>query len=195
MIDIIYILGSNGNQAEEIFNKEKDIIKNMLDSGSAANSKYSIIQYGNEPSIKARFSDLSNPEDVKRLLEQLQWENEGRSIDGSLKVASELFKSDSRRGSQKVLVVFTGETVQPQSQELIDVVDRLAKNGARIIPVIVGNSPDPSTFDGLKPNVKDPITARINEDPDRTADKVGKETFTGTFSKHFVSGRVIPVCE
>ena len=186
MIDIIYILGSNGNQAEKIFSKEKDIVKDMLDSGSVANNKYSIIQYGNVTSVKARFSDLSNPEDVKRLLDQLQWENDGRNIDESLKVASEQFKSDSRLGSQKVLVVFTGETVQPRNQELIDIVDRLARNGVKIIPVVVASSPDSSTFDGLKPNVKDPITAGIDEDADRTADKVGKETFTGKFVKHFV---------
>ena len=188
LIDIIYIIGSNGNQAEEIFNKEKDIIETMLDSGSAANSKYSIIQYGNDPSIKARFSDLSNLEDVKHLLDQLQWENDGRSIDESLKVASELFKSDSRRDSQKMLVVFTGETVQPQSQELIDAVDRLAEDGVKVVPVVVGSSPDSSTFDGLKPKVQDPVTARMHEDPDRTADKVGKETLTGMLIKFFLGG-------
>jgi hypothetical protein len=181
LIDIIYIIGSNGNQAREIFNKEKDIIKDMLQSGSTANTKFSIIQYGKQPDVKAKFSELSNPDDVKRLLDQLQWENEGESIDESLKVASELFKSDSRRDSRKVIVVFTGETGQPTSQELEQAVKRLAVDGVKIIPVVVGSSPDPSTFDGLKPNVQDPITGGIDEDPSRTADKVGKETFTGNF--------------
>jgi hypothetical protein len=65
-----YIIGSNGNQAQEILNKEKDIIKEMLESGSTTNTKYyCIIQYDNEPQIKARFSDLFNPESVKHLLD------------------------------------------------------------------------------------------------------------------------------
>jgi hypothetical protein len=179
LIDIIYIIGSNGNQAQKIFKKEKDVIKDMLDSGSTANTKYSIIQYGNETEIKGRFSDLSNPEDVKRMLGQLHWKDEGRSIDGSLEVASELFKSESRRDSKKVIVVFTGETVQPSNQRLEDAVDRLAKDGVKIIPVVISSSPDLNTFDGLKPKVQDPITGGIDEDPSRTANTIGKKTFKG----------------
>ena len=190
LIDIIYIIGSNGNKAQEIFNKEKDIIKEMLESGSTANTKYSIIQYDNEPQIKARFSDLSNPESVKHLLDRLQWEDEGESIGESLEVAAELFKSDSRRDSKKVIVAFVGETVEHTNQKLKDTVDRLAEDGVRIIPVVVSSSPDPSMFDGLKPNVQNPITGKIDEDPSRTADKVGKETFTGNFEIIFVGENI-----
>jgi hypothetical protein len=74
-----------------------------------------------------------------------------------------------------------GETVEHTNQKLKDTVDRLAGDGVRIIPVVVSSSPDPSMFDGLKPNVQNPITGKIDEDPSRTADKVGKETFTGNF--------------
>lgn len=188
LVDIIYVIGSNGNQAREIFNKEKDIIKDMLASGSTANTKYSIIQYGKEHIIKARFSDLSTPEDVKRLLDQLQWENEGKSITESLAVASLIFKSDPRRDSKKVLVVFTGETVEPASAKLKDLVNDLAKNEVKIIPVVVGSSPDASTFVDLVPSVQDPISGRTDEDSSGTADEIGKKTFTGNFVKH-LSGR------
>ena len=179
LFDIIYIIGSNGNQAQGIFNQEKNIIKDMLDSDSSANTKYSIIQYGNKTEIKASFSDLSNPEDVKRMLGQLHWKDEGKHIDESLKVASELFKSDSRRDSKKVIVVFVGETVQPSNQQLKDEVDRLADDGVKIIPVVLSGSPELNTFNELKPKVQEPITGGIDEDPSRTADAIGKETFKG----------------
>ena len=156
----------------------------MLESSSIANTKYSIIQYDNKPSIKGLFEDFSNAEDVKRLLEQLQWEGDGKNVDESLKVASELFQSKSRPASTKVIVLFTGETVQFKTPKLQDIVDKLAKNGVKIIPVLVGISPDSSTFENLKPNVEDSITGLINEDPSRVAHKIEKGTFTGDFVKH-----------
>lgn len=181
MIDVVFVIGSNGNKAKEIFNKEKTIIEEMLDSGTTADTKYSIIQYGDKEVIKGGFSDLSTPKDLKRLLDQLKWEGQGTRVDNSLALASELFTSGSRLGARKVLMVFAGELVQPFTSDLNDMVTRLAKNGVRIIPVILGDPADPSTFVAFVPNVKDPVTGSVQQDPKEIADEIGKATFTGNF--------------
>lgn len=180
VIDIMYVIGSNGDEARKIFNKEKDIIKELLNFGSVANTKYGIIQYGKEPVVAAKFSDLSKPENVKRVLDKIQWLSDGETIVESLRVASEVFKSDSRPNSQKLIVVFTGETVQDANEELKEVVDKLAKNRVKIIPVVVGVSPDPSSLDELKPNIENPIIGRIDEGPRISSNEIGKAIYTGT---------------
>ena len=183
MLDIVFVIGSNGNKAKEVFDKEKDIVKKMLDSGTSADTKYSVIQYGKNPKAvtKGRFSELSSAVDVNQLLDRLQWEEEGDKVDAGLTLASELFKSDSRSGARKVLVVFAGDMVQSPSPGLTAAVTKLTEDRVSIVPVVLGEHPDPSTFATLVPKVKNPVTGTGDEDSKGTSNKIGEVTFTGIY--------------
>lgn len=171
---MIFAFGADG--ALSIFNAEKKIAKEIIDSQQDKNVKYSVIKYGQIAQVVLPFRDVSSTSMLKQFIDIMPWESPGLAVDDVIKKTVENFEKNGRSKARRVLVLFVSgraETDERQSEELKNslaeagvntVVIALNVNNEenikRIIPAekpIVTSDPDADTKDVL-PNVISGIT-------------------------------------
>lgn len=175
LVDVIFVLGSSGADAEIDFENQKKAVENFINTQKIVNAIYGIVYYGKVPKAVIPLLAKFRETELKNALEYLMWREEGRSLPAALKEAERMFKEESRPGSRKVLVFFTNETPKgslKNTSELLEEMD------VKLIPVAVGDQIDEDSL--RKTNSKDIVIVLMRDGkPAKGNPTIEEETLNG----------------
>ena len=114
-------------------------MENFIHSPKVTNAIYSIIYNGKKPDVIVPLKDrLRGGNEFQEKLRNLAW-REGNSLPEALKKAEQIFQTESRPGSRKVLVYFVNETPE---RPLTDVSEDLEEFDIKVVPVAISETVD-----------------------------------------------------
>lgn len=142
MVDLVFAFGSTGRDAIELFGKEKEAAKVMIDNENEKDILYSTIVYGEDASLESIFNDMPEKAKVKEFIDTLAWKDEGKKLDHALVEADKVFKKHGRPKARKITVVFVTGRADATTNELKKAAKKLHDNQVKIIVVKLGTDPD-----------------------------------------------------
>ena len=143
-IDLVFALGGAGRITQDTFRKQKDFIKQFLDTYavSAPGIHISVINYGSGE-ILAEFKNYDT-DNLKDKVDGVRL-TPGGTVESALRSAQRQVFGDRkllRSYAIKALIVLTGERVNEGDRGLRDASSALTGKGIKIVAVAVGRTPD-----------------------------------------------------
>ena len=147
-IDLVFALGGAGQITQDTFQKQKDFIKQFLDTytTSAPGIHVSIINYGSDE-ILLEFKNYDT-DNLKDKVDRLTLKP-GGTVESALREAGNQVFGDAkllRSYAIKALIVLSGEDVKETDQALVGASLPLTNDGIKIVAVAVGRNPDKTKF-------------------------------------------------
>ena len=106
-LDVVFAFGSFGETAEEIFEKEKQLISSFIDSVQKRDTHYGVVEIGPRAKICAKIGQYRDHVRLKRHVNLIRRSGDATALDHALEVAANMFENQARANSKRVLVVFT----------------------------------------------------------------------------------------
>ena len=144
----MFALGGAGQITQDTFQKQKDFIKQFLDTytTSAPGIHVSIINYGTDE-ILLEFKNYDT-DNLKDKVDRLSL-RPGGTVESALRKAGNQVFGDAkllRSYAIKALIVLSGEDVKERDQALVGASLPLTNDGIKIVAVAVGRNPDKTKF-------------------------------------------------
>lgn len=140
----MFALGGAGQITSGIFQKQKDFIKQFLDTygTSAPGVHVGIIDYGSG-AILAKFQNFDT-DNLKDKVDKMRLTPGGTVVVALRSSQTQLFGDPKllRPQATKGLIVLTGERVNEGDRALRDAASPLTSKGIKIVAVAVGETPD-----------------------------------------------------
>lgn len=166
---MVFAFGADGPLS--IFNAEKKLAKQIIDSQLGKDVKYSVIKYGNTAQIALPFRDVSSTSMLKQFIDIMPWEKPGLAVDDVIRKAVQNFEQNGRVEAQRVLVLFVSGRAASDEQQSTDLKKSLAKAGVNTV-VIALNIKDEEKIKSIIPAGKPLITTDPSEDTEDTVPDV-----------------------
>ena len=179
LLDIIFVMGSAEPNSQESFDKEKLVVKDLIEKPKDAFVKYGVVQFEKVGLIKVPLGDYKNENDLKDRVSKLPLK-EGKGLDEGIKSASKEFEKSGRPKSRKVMIVFIDGNDDTPKEKLEMLAEPLKKKNVKVIPVVLGENVDEEKLEPLLPKKKKPMKGK---DPKKLGDKVAEEALKGKRSK------------
>lgn len=164
MIDLVFAFGSTGEDALNLFEKEKATAKLMIDNDKEKDVLYSTIVYGRDALVKSRFNDQPDKNRVKQFIDTLEWTDEGNKLDHALVEAEKVLKLYARPEARKITIVFVTGRADSTTAELKKAAKKLNDQNVKIILVKLGTDPDDKRLETITPK-KNIVKKRKTVDP------------------------------
>ena len=142
LLDVAFLVGASGPQAQRVFNYEKEIAKSMIDQEQPIRTRYGLITWGNQADTRISFDDFRDKTNLKQFIDFIRWAENGVALDDALEKAHELFRESSPLHSRKVLVVFVNARTGVSKADLKAKSRKLLDSGVNVLVVSIGNNVD-----------------------------------------------------
>ena len=143
-LDLAFLIGSTGKDAEKVFNDGKEIIEKMLESFEVSKPKthVAVVDYSGKASVKIPFKSGEESPRLKENVKNLPRGVGGLLEDGIKLVTNELFipKHGSRPTSKKSLVIITNNEDLPEAEVEKK---KLEKKGVKVVVLGLGEKVKP----------------------------------------------------
>lgn len=173
-MDLIFALSASSSDANTNFQRMKQIFKAMIDTYGRDQVNYSLITFGETPSVKIRFSDsFSTDEELKNLVDAVPRSSGSPALAETMNVAEKLFKGGtSRDTATKILVIMMDNKSGSAAKDVKEKGKSLDESGVRVIAVGVGDQFDATELNRTTPYKKDIISTSKTNDPEQIAKKI-----------------------
>lgn len=141
-LDIVFAFGSVSDTAEEIFEKEKELISSFIDSIQKRDTHYGVIEIGPRAKVCAMIGQYRDHVRLKRHMNLVRRSGDATGLDHAMELAANMFENQARANSRRVLVVFTNGKSGAQPDELKRNSERLTKSDVEVIVVAIGDDVD-----------------------------------------------------
>ena len=175
LVDVIFLMGSANPKAKETLDKEKEIVKKLVEKPKDAFTKYGVVQFGKTGETKIPLGGYEDEKALKERVKNLPLKD-GKSLDEGIKTTGKEFLDNGRPKSRKVLVVFMDGNDDSTKDKLKKEAEPLKKKNVKIIPVVLGESVDEEKIKPLLAKKKKP---KKGKDPEELSEQIAEETFNG----------------
>ena len=176
MTDLAFALSASGIEANNNFQKMKDIVKSMVVKYGSHKIRYSVIIYGENPSIKLRFSDIfRSDKNLISFIDIIPRTLGVPSLEKALTEAKKVFKESPREKARKVLVVIADKKSGSAPDDVKGKARPLVDAGIKVIPVALGNNADSAELMLTTPDNSSLIVAKSTDKPEDIVDKIIRE--------------------
>ena len=167
--------------------KIKDTIKAVIDRYGKSDIRYSVIAFGNTPSIKVRFldSEVYDTNLLKMVIDAFP-RNPGTAVDKALGEAKEMFQETARPDAKKVLVVIMDQKQSSRRENAKKKAQEVHKAGIKIIPVALGGEVNPDELAEITANKDNMVEMKKDEDPEKAVGKIMKKVLEGWSNKFLI---------
>lgn len=186
VVDLGFAISATAANAKQHFKKMQEVIKTFIDKYGSHRVAYSVLTFGSTPTIRVRFSDSANSDEVlKQSVENIP-QNPGTpaSLAKALEGAEDLFKASNgaRDDAVKVLVVITDKKSDSMAHDVKKAAEILDEKDIRVIGIALGEE-----VDGELVNVTDiegdVINTTDSSSPAKIAEEVMKRLLDSKCSK------------
>ncbi|XP_046851026.1 collagen alpha-6(VI) chain-like [Xenia sp. Carnegie-2017] len=172
--DMIFAFGADGSYS--IFNMEKKLAKEIIDSFDTIDIKYSVIKYGDNAQTVLPFSDVSSSLMLKQFIDAMPWEKPGLAIDKVINKTLANFKNNGRPSARRVLVLFVSGRSTVDDHQSLDLKRSLAEAGVNTV-VIAINILDEMGIKRIIPADKPIINIDINKNTKKALPSIISDIF------------------
>lgn len=173
MVNLIFAISALSSNANEKFEKMKDIMKTMIDEYGKERIHYSLIVFGNEPSVELRFSTTFDTDnELKAVLDFKDRATDGAALDKALKKASELFTEYQREGAKNVLVVIMDKKSTSDEKDVKNMAMPLWDDDVEVIPIAFGGESDEDELKSITPHADNLIPADVTNRTKKIAEEI-----------------------
>lgn len=185
MVNLIFAISALSSNANDKFQKMKDIIKTMVDEYGRERIHYSLIVFGDEPSVELRFSrSFDTDGELKAFIDLKKRATDGANLDSALKKASELFDEYQREGAKKVLVVIMDKKSTSDGKDAKNTAMSLWDDDIEVIPIAFGRGSDEDELNSITPHVDNVIPAYVANKTNKIAMEIMDKMRKGMPQKH-----------
>ena len=173
MVNLIFAISALSSNANEKFEKMKDIIKTMVDEYGKERIHYSLIVFGNEPSVELRFSmTFDTDSELKAFLDLKDRATDGAALHKALKKASELFTEYQRESAKNVLVVIMDKKSTSDEKDVKNKAMTLWDDDVEVIPIAFGDESDEDELKSITPHADNLIPADVINRTKKIAEEI-----------------------
>lgn len=185
MVNLIFAISALSSNANDKFQKMKDIIKTMVDEYGRERIHYSLIVFGDEPSVELRFSrPFDTDGELKAFIDLKKRATDGANLDSALKKASEFFDEYQREGAKKVLVVIMDKKSTSDGKDAKNTAMSLWDDDIEVIPIAFGRESDEDELNSITPHVDNVIPAYVANKTNKIAMEIMDKMRKGMPQKH-----------
>ena len=148
LLDVIFVLGSSGLRGSDDLETQKKAVENFVNTRKIMDTIYAVIYYGETPEVVLPLKEKARDQKLRAVIENLAWNEEGKSLLEALQKANDMFEDEGRPLSRKVLVFFTNEDPE---RPLDNSSKMLEDNDVKVIPVAVGDAILPDSLRKTNP--------------------------------------------
>lgn len=80
-MDVVFVLGAAGEDADAVYNKNKQIISKYIEANKVPYTMYSLVDYGTKAVVRSKFGDHKHHADLSEQVESLDRPGEGKALD------------------------------------------------------------------------------------------------------------------
>ena len=175
-MDIAFAISAAAFQSEANFKKMKDTVKEFIDRfGVHGRVRYSLLTFGDPPSVHLRFADKSNSSSaLKVLIEGVPRPSRGAALAKALNEAKMLFSpvAGGRTDAKKILVVMIDKESDSSNKDAKKASKLLDNEGIRIIAVALGDEANVPEVESIVPIKEDAIKPNDTDKPRNIANKI-----------------------
>lgn len=184
MVNLIFAISSLSFNANEKFQKMKNIIKTMVNEYGKERIHYSLIVFGNEPSVELRFSrTFDSDAELKAHLDLQARVSDGAALDKALKKAADLFGEYYREGAKNVLVVIMDKRSTSNRKDVQSMAVPLWEDDVEVIPIAFGSQADKKELELITPHKENLILAYVNNKTVNIAQRIMDKMMKGKVAK------------
>ena len=184
MVNLIFAISGLSSNANEKFQKMKDLIKTMVDEYGKERIHYSLIVFGNEPSVELRFSrTFDSDAELKAHLDLKARATDGAALDKALKKAAELFGEYDREGAKNVLVVIMDKRSTSDRKDVQSMAIPLWEGDVEVIPIAFGSQADKGELELITLHKENLILAYITNKTVNVAQRIMDKMMKGKVTR------------
>ena len=98
----MFAVGAAGRDANEIFDKEKEIVNSFIDNLKENDAQFAIIEFGHKASVKSKLGDERDAGKLKSSVSAIQRSGDGKGLDKALEHAVQVMLRNVWQSSMKV---------------------------------------------------------------------------------------------
>ena len=160
-LDLGFVFGANGKNADNVFVQEKELAKKMIDKFdiSRKSTLIAAIVYDSSARLAWKLGDLVDARSAIYNIDRLQRLRNGNNVLKALEIAQDdifSIKKGARRGVPKTLIVFIDKT-EVRDQRLEEAAKQLKDKGVKVIVIAVGPEVEKKDVAGIASSPKDLI--------------------------------------
>lgn len=141
--NVVFVLGSSGPKAHQMFEFEKEVVKEYMNNQTDTDTTYTIVIYGKDSS-ESRPINEHDKSKRNKLIDSITWSTTGTRLDLGLEKAHKVLKDNKDPKVHKIVYVFVSETASVTSDGVKQAAKKLLDSGSDIITINVN--------DGIKAN-------------------------------------------
>lgn len=188
MLDLAFALSATALKSDDNFMKMKSVINEILNTYGSSTVRYSVIKFGKDPEVELDFGDVSDPKELREILQRITKNEQGADLDRALRKARELFQMAAltRPNAKRVLVVAMDKMSDSDALEVSVAARSLAQDGVRVIAVTFGKEADPQEMGKATLNVENVIDTNDTDSAKNIAAEVMEKAKNGkSVNYHF----------
>lgn len=150
VVDLGFAISATAANAKQHFRKMQEVIKTFIDKYGSHRIAYSVLTFGSTPTIRVRFSDSANSDEVlKQSVENIPQNPGNASLAKALEGAEDLFKASNgaRDDAVKVLVVITDKKSDSMAHAVKKAAEIFDEKDIRVIGIALGEEADGELVD------------------------------------------------
>ena len=86
-LDVVFAIGAAGRDANDVFDKEKEIVNSFIDNLKENDSQFAIIEFGQKASVKSKLGGERDAGKLKACVSGIQRSGDGKCLDKALEQA------------------------------------------------------------------------------------------------------------
>lgn len=180
-VDLAFAISAASVEADDNFEKTKEVIKAIVDSYSMNKLRYGVVVFGTSASIQISFEDdFPSDKDLKAFISGLSGPNELPALGEALKKGKELFDNAKERpNARKVLVVIMDKKSISELDDIKDSAKLLEEGGIKVIPVAIGDEVDHAELEATTSEKRNMVNASTDVDLTDLKTRIMNKVFKG----------------
>lgn len=181
-LDLAFVISANAAlDSAENFMKMKDIINWVLKKYGVGKIQYGVVVFGNTPTVKVRFTQPVNEEQLKNILLSTTQNSGGSNLERALEAVRNLFESSPRPEAKRVLILVTDTQSDSNIEDVKSSAESLWESRIKVIPVAFGPEAQPGEIKVTTVDEDDLIDALNNNNTDGIAKEIIDKALAGMF--------------
>ena len=157
----------------------KDIIDWVITKYGVGTIQYGIVVFGNTPSVKVRFTQPVNDDQLKNILQNAGKNRAGSNLQRALDEVQRLFDSSPRPDAKRVLVLVTDKKSDSSLEDVKTSAESLWQSRIKVIPVAFGREAAPDEVEATTSDEDNLIDVKNTNNPDDVAKNIMKKVLEG----------------
>ena len=179
-MDLAFALSANSVlDSTKNFRKMKEVINSVIEKYGVGTINYAVVVFGNTPSVRVRFTQPLDEDQLKTVLSGLTPNSKGSNIERALDEVQRLFDASSRPDARRVLILVTDKTSDSAIEDVKTSAESLRRSGIKVVPVAFGEEADKDELKVTTPDKDDLIESTGTEDPEVLAKEIMKTALEG----------------